>query len=38
MEPKSGRQLILESYMDGVSDNEELAKQQLVVGGIKFVR
>jgi hypothetical protein len=24
--------------MDGVSDNEELAKQQLVVGGITFVR
>jgi molecular chaperone DnaK (HSP70) len=38
MEPTSGRQLVLESYMDGVSDNEELAQQQLVVGGIKFAR
>jgi molecular chaperone DnaK (HSP70) len=37
-EPKSGRQLVLESYMDGVSDNEELAKQQSIVGGIKFAR
>ena len=38
MEPKSGRQLVLESYMDGVSDNEELAEQQFIVGGIKFAR
>ena len=38
MEPKSGRQLVLESYMEGVSDNEELAEQQVVVSGLKFAR
>jgi molecular chaperone DnaK len=38
MEPKSGRQLVLESYMDGVSDNEEVAEQQVVVSGLKFAR
>ena len=38
MEPKSGRQLVLESYMEGVSDSEELAEQQVIVSGLKFAQ
>lgn len=37
VEPSSGRELVLESYMDGVSDDAELNEQKAVVTGLRFV-
>lgn len=35
-EPKSGKSLLLESYMDGVSDGVEVQSQQTALGALKF--
>lgn len=35
-EPKSGKSLTLESYMDGVSDGAEVRSQQTALGALKF--
>ena len=38
LEPSSGRQLVLESYMEGVSDSDELEQQRSVVSALRWAR
>lgn len=38
VEPSSGRQLLLESYVEGVSDQEDLEQQRAAVSGLRWAR
>ena len=38
LEPSSGLQLVLESYMEGVSDSDELEQQRSVVSALRWAR